>query len=274
VNRRAFLTRSAAAGMGLAAGGSFVRLAGAATYHHHAGDRPYPNLPAGTESIPQLKHVVVLMMENHSFDNTFGALERRGVDGLSFSAHGQAKNANPGTDGKPVYASAAPSTCQAGYTISQSWDASHQCWNKGHNDRFAQVCGDEAMYYYTEGEMPFYYALASVFPVCDRYFSSTMAQTYPNRRFRLGVRPGRRSAARADRPESAAVGLRHRLRHAERIRDHLEGLLRGSADGRALPVRPRGQPRQRRPDRELLHRLCRGDAAELQHRRPRVVRGL
>ncbi|HLX32152.1 MAG TPA: alkaline phosphatase family protein [Gaiellaceae bacterium] len=183
MNRRAFLAKGAAAGMGLAAGGSFARAAFGATYPHKAGDRPYPSLPAGTESIPQIQHIVVLMMENHSFDNTLGALGRRGVDGLSFTAAGQAKNWNPGSDGQPVYASPAPSTCQAGYTISQSWDASHQCWDSGRNDGFARVCGDDAMYYYTDAEMPFYWALASVFPVCDRYFCSTMAQTYPNRRF-------------------------------------------------------------------------------------------
>jgi phospholipase C len=43
------------------------------------------------------------------------------------------------------------------------------------------------MYYYTDAEMPFYWALASEFPVCDRYFCSTMAQTYPNRRFLIAA---------------------------------------------------------------------------------------
>lgn len=183
MNRRAFLAKGTAAGLGFAAGGSLARTALAATYPHRAGDRPYPTLPAGTESFPHIKHIVVLMMENHSFDNTFGVLRRRGVDGLSFTASGEAKNWNLGADGKPVYATPAPSTCQANYRISQSWDASHQSWNAGRNDGFARACGDEAMYYYTRAEMPFYDALASVFPVCDRYFCSTMAQTYPNRRF-------------------------------------------------------------------------------------------
>ena len=36
------------------------------------GDRPDPSLPAGTDMLPQIKHVVVLMMENHSFDNYLG----------------------------------------------------------------------------------------------------------------------------------------------------------------------------------------------------------
>jgi phospholipase C len=41
------------------------------------------------------------------------------------------------------------------------------------------------MAYYTGKELPFYHSLASTFPVCDRYFCSVLAQTYPNRRFLL-----------------------------------------------------------------------------------------
>jgi phospholipase C len=46
-----------------------------------AGVRPDPSLPAGTDRMPQIEHVVVLMMENHSYDAYFGALAGRG-DGL------------------------------------------------------------------------------------------------------------------------------------------------------------------------------------------------
>ena len=40
------------------------------------GDRPDPSRPAGTDLLPQVKHIVVLMMENHSFDNYLGTLGR------------------------------------------------------------------------------------------------------------------------------------------------------------------------------------------------------
>ena len=40
------------------------------------GDRPDPSRPAGTDMLPQIKHIVVLMMENHSFDNDLGTLGR------------------------------------------------------------------------------------------------------------------------------------------------------------------------------------------------------
>jgi phospholipase C len=188
MSRRRFLTATAA-GLGVAAVGPMAWASGAPSaarhWPHRAGDRPYPNLPAGTESFPQVQHIVVLMMENHSFDNHLGALRRRGVDGLRFAADGRATNSNPSTSGTRVYARPAPSTCQAGYPISQSWDASHICWDHGRNDGFAKTCGEQAMYYYTRQQLPFYFALADRFPVCDRYFASVMAQTYPNRRFLL-----------------------------------------------------------------------------------------
>ena len=41
------------------------------------GSLPYPNLPAGTDTIPKIEHIVVLMMENHSYDNKLGMLSRR-----------------------------------------------------------------------------------------------------------------------------------------------------------------------------------------------------
>ena len=45
------------------------------------GQRPQPDLPEGTDLLPQIKHIVVLMMENHSYDNYLGTLTGRG-DGL------------------------------------------------------------------------------------------------------------------------------------------------------------------------------------------------
>jgi phospholipase C len=182
-SRRVFLGKGAAAGLSLATAGSLAELARAATLAK-AGDRPYPALAAGTESIPQIQHIVVLMMENHSFDNHFGALTRRGVDGLALNANGKSRYSNPAPGGR-TYVTAASSTCQAGSTISQSWDASHQAWNNGRNDGFIKACGPVSMTYNTAAQLPYYSALASTFPVCDRYFASVMAQTYPNRRFLL-----------------------------------------------------------------------------------------
>ena len=183
LTRRSFV-KGAAAGTAVAALGAPLRsLARTASRPLYGpGDRPFPLLAAGTESLSQIQHIVVLMMENHSFDNHFGSLRRPGVDGLTFR-NGYAVNSNPSPGGETVYSAPAPSTCQANYRISQSWDASHRSWDYGSNDGFVSQCGPESMYYYTEQEIPFYQDLATWFPVCDRYFASVMAQTYPNRRF-------------------------------------------------------------------------------------------
>ena len=43
-----------------------------------ASGRPRPDLPEGTDLLPQIRHIVVLMMENHSYDNYLGMLADRG----------------------------------------------------------------------------------------------------------------------------------------------------------------------------------------------------
>ncbi len=58
------------------------------------GQRPDLSQPAGADRLPQIKHIVVLMMENHSFDNYLGTLTGRG-DGFPIGADGQPKAQNP-----------------------------------------------------------------------------------------------------------------------------------------------------------------------------------
>ena len=67
---------------------------------------PFPGRPAGRESLPQIEHVVVLMLENHSFDNILGALplqvpQRRGVDGLRRGRDGRRPTRTPMRPGRP-----------------------------------------------------------------------------------------------------------------------------------------------------------------------------
>ena len=54
---------------------------------HEAGSRPVPELAEGTDLLPQIRHIVVLMMENHSFDNYFGMLGRG--DGFTLDFDGR-----------------------------------------------------------------------------------------------------------------------------------------------------------------------------------------
>jgi phospholipase C len=150
---------------------------------------PFPKLPAGTETMPKIKHVVVLMMENHTFDNLLGMLPheeaaRRGaVDGLTVGKHGRPLNFNRDPHGHKVFAESATSPCQKQGVPTQAWNASHESYAKGANTGFVKASGPVAMRFYDRQRMPFSYSLAAHFPIGQRYFSSVLAQTYPNRRF-------------------------------------------------------------------------------------------
>ncbi len=148
---------------------------------------PFPHKPAGTPSMPEIEHVVVLMMENHSFDNLLGMVPhlvpgRASVDGLTRS-HGAITNWNPDPTGRRVHAFRQSSPCQIVGQPSQTWNASHEAWDNGRNDGFVRASGDIAMAYWDDDFLPFSYSLARHFPIGERYFCSVLAQTYPNRRY-------------------------------------------------------------------------------------------
>jgi phospholipase C len=155
-----------------------------------AGELPFPHQPIGTvnEQMP-FDHIVVVMMENHSFDNLLGALghTRADVDGLTFYSAGKAGNTNPGSQRTPAEVKAFPleTTAQAKH-ISQSWKATHQQINGGAMDGFVKsVNASEPMGYYTPEVLPFAYSFASTFTIANRWFCSLPGPTYPNRRFLL-----------------------------------------------------------------------------------------
>jgi phospholipase C len=169
--------RTSWAGVGLAPG---VR------HRRHPGSVSDPSRPAGTAdpAIP-IDHVVVLMMENHSFDNYFGMLARRDqsqADGFRFDKHGKPTDTNP-TKGGVIRAFPMPTVCQEEHEPNQSWDGTHRSIADGKMNGFVKVSGDVAMGYWDDHDLPFYYSLAKHFTLANRWFSSAPCQTYPNRRF-------------------------------------------------------------------------------------------
>jgi len=143
---------------------------------------PSPTQPAGTDLLPQIEHIVVLMKENHTFDNYFGMLGRG--DGFTLDVHGQPVNSNPDAAGRPVTVHHLTSPWQPWHGLDQHWNASHLQWNHGANDGFVRTTNSALpMGYWTGEDLPFYYGLARTFPIGDRYFASCLAQTFPNRRF-------------------------------------------------------------------------------------------
>jgi phospholipase C len=155
-----------------------------------SGQLPAPDQPAGTDLLPQIKHIVVLMMENHSYDNYLGMLAGRG-EGFPLGPDGEPEVSSTGAQGESVPAHHLDSTVQEEETPSQSWHATHLQWADGKLDGFVtatqQLAPDKdatrAMGYWTEHDLPFYYGLARTFPLADRWFSSCLGPTFPNRRF-------------------------------------------------------------------------------------------
>jgi phospholipase C len=81
-----------------------------------------------------------------------------------------------------------PTTCQLRGKPSQEWKACHDQFANGRNDGFVvSDSGPVAMGYWTDQDLPFTYALASQFPIGDRWFCSVLGQTDPNRRFLIAA---------------------------------------------------------------------------------------
>ncbi len=159
---------------------------GAAAAEPAEAGRPSP----GTDGLPQIEHIVVLMMENHSYDNYLGMLAGHG-DGLTIGPDGNPTETNPAADGRAVPLRRFDGTTQIKHVPNQSWGASHVQWDDGANDGFVRAVEDlspgvdpaYAMRYFDETDLPFYYSLASTFPLATRWFCSCLGPTFPNRRF-------------------------------------------------------------------------------------------
>jgi phospholipase C len=189
LSRRTFLLGAAAGAGALAAAcgpaRSFASLNGGTAarrpqFPGQPGDRPNPRLPEGVDLLPQIEHIVIYMQENHSYDSYFGMLPRG--DGFRVK-HGVPTNANPDPTGQLVRVFHAQETCQPGRGVSQSWNATRTQIDGGRMDGFLADGNLNAMKYWDGSDLPFYYSLASTFPVCDRWFASAPAQTYPNRMY-------------------------------------------------------------------------------------------
>ena len=137
-------------------------------------------------TIKDVKHIVILMQENRSFDHYFGAL--RGVRGFGDRFPiplGSGKPVWHQFDGKreiPPY-HIEKDTMNAALIPSSPHDFSdaQMAWNQGKLDSWPLSKTEYSMGYYTRDELPFQYALAEAFTICDAYFCSVASGTDPNR---------------------------------------------------------------------------------------------
>jgi phospholipase C len=160
-------------------------------------ERAHATDPAGTGSLGDIEHLVLLMQENHSFDNYFGTLSGvRGFDDPSpaFRQFGYAPGVGVTPSGylNPFRLDTTHGVTLDGDAINDpthEWGPQHRAWHDGAMDQWVTTHiaangvanGPATMGYYTRADIPVHYALADAFTICDHYFCSVFGPTDPNR---------------------------------------------------------------------------------------------
>lgn len=142
--------------------------------------------PTGT--VNDVEHIVFLMQENRSFDHYFGTL--RGVRGFGdpravMLPNGKSAFHQPhhNQDGHilPFHPGAPNLGLQFLKDLPHDWTSTHQAWNRGHYDQWIAAKSPTTMAHLTRSDIPFHYALADAFTICDAYHCSLLGPTDPNR---------------------------------------------------------------------------------------------
>ncbi len=145
-----------------------------------------PDVPHG-DALP-FKHIIVLMMENRSFDHYFSQLPSYGVTDVDVATD-QDFNVDP--DSNPVQQ--INRYHETRYCIvdpDHEWTSVHLQYDNGAMDGFVATNnpgGGRAMGYYDQTDIPYYYWLAKNFAISDRHFCSLLGPTWPNRFYLYGA---------------------------------------------------------------------------------------
>ncbi len=184
--RREFIKKAAL----LAAGGGFVGAFPASIQRAFAID------PAPGTTYLDAEHVVILMQENRSFDHCYGTL--RGVRGFNDPRAVTLPDGNPvwlqtdthGETYAPFRLNIKDTKATWMSSLPHSWGDQTEARNGGKHDRWlpAKPSGHKdyarmplTLGYYNRDDLPFYYALADAFTICDQNFCSSLTGTTPNR---------------------------------------------------------------------------------------------
>ncbi|MFN7844620.1 MAG: phosphocholine-specific phospholipase C [Pirellula sp.] len=151
--------------------------------------------PEADSSFLDAEHIVVLMQENRSFDHAFGSM--RGVRGFNDPRAIKLEDANPvwvqtnkaGKSYLPFRLDMKETKATWMGCLPHSWTDQVDAANGGKHDRWLDAKAVKGPYegmplafgYHTRDDLPFYYALADAFTVCDHNFCSTLTGTTPNR---------------------------------------------------------------------------------------------
>jgi phospholipase C len=146
--------------------------------------------------LSDIKHVVLLMQENRSFDHYFGTMAGvRGFDDPNAlrlangrSVFHQPDEENPDGYHLPFHLDTRTSSAQKIPSTSHAWAVQHEAWNGGKMDKWLPAHrkadgenGPYVMGYYKRADIPFQFALAEAFTICDESYCSVLGPTWPNR---------------------------------------------------------------------------------------------
>ncbi len=139
---------------------------------------------AGGTSTP-IKHVVVITMENHSFDNLFGKYPNNpaAANQSLISSITVPVNLLSGNIAGNLTA-VANGSFNTGNPI-EGYSAYHIDWNGGKMDSFLKGSGVNSLKYFTASQMGVEWVMAQQYAMGDNYFSSVLSETVPNRLFGL-----------------------------------------------------------------------------------------
>jgi len=139
-----------------------------------------------TGTIEDVEHIVFLMQENRSFDHYFGTLQ--GVRGFADPRAVRLPSGKPvwhQPNGSGVLLPFRPDVENLGRTFlpdpPHGWADTHAAWNAGQYDRWVPNKGVTTMTYHTRRDLPYQFAPADAFTICDNYHCSLMGPTDPNR---------------------------------------------------------------------------------------------
>ena len=158
--------------------------------------RAYAIQPAPGSTFLDAEHIVILMQENRSFDHALGTL--RGVRGFNDPRAIRLANGNSvfvqsdasGNSYAPWRLDIRDTRITWMGSIPHSRNSQVDAWNEGHHDAWLEAKRSHipeyanlplTMGHYTREDLPFYYALADAFTVCDQNYCSVMTSTTPNR---------------------------------------------------------------------------------------------
>ncbi|WP_017239178.1 phosphocholine-specific phospholipase C [Streptomyces sp. SS] len=146
------------------------------------------SIPAqgSTGTIQDIEHIVVLMQENRSFDHYFGAM--KGVRGFGDPRPvtlPSGKSVFHQSDGSKVTLPFRPTSAKLGMEylqgLNHDWQGGQSAFNKGKYDNWVPAKTKATMAHLTREDIPFHYALADAFTICDAYHCSFIGSTDPNR---------------------------------------------------------------------------------------------